>query len=334
MTTPATNLNPSIGGELQAGYDPVGHNTNVLAQIGTPVQDATTGLWYAPLVTTAGSTVGDIVATGTITAAQATQGTPVAGGTVSITLGSGQSVVEAQLTGTWTNTTTLVVDGTDDSGTTTNWFTTSFQDTSLANPTNITSIASGGTKIIRIPAAGFTQIRVRCSVFTVADSISVRLIASTGGGSMGGLLLTNDGSFAKESGGNLATLAGAISGTRVMAGVGTTALFTATQTTVGSSNSGDLDVSKLHEISIDITTTAQAGTNPTIQFFWERKGADGVYYKVWQSSSLSAASNTLSTSVGPGLAYNQSLGTTGRLEWTVGGSNTPTWTFTPNIYGK
>lgn len=114
----------------------------------------------------------------------------------------------------------------------------------------------------------------------------------------------------------------------------TTTLYTVSLATQGSGNSGDLDLSKLKEVSIDITTTAQAGTNPTIQFFWERKGADNVYYKVWQTVSWSAASNTTSTSIGPGCAYNQSLGLTGRLEWVVGGSATPTWTFSVNVYGK
>jgi hypothetical protein len=121
---------------------------------------------------------------------------------------------------------------------------------------------------------------------------------------------------------------------RVLIGLATSTLFTAAQTGVGSGNSGDLDVSKLREVSIDLTTTAQSGTNPTIQFFWERKGADGVYYPLWQSSVFTVASNTVSTSIGPGLAYNQSLGLTGRLRWVVGGTATPTWTFSPNIYGK
>ena len=114
----------------------------------------------------------------------------------------------------------------------------------------------------------------------------------------------------------------------------TSALFVTAQTTVGSGNSGDLDVSRLREIAIDLTTTAQAGTNPTIQFFWERKGADGNYYVLWQSEVFTAASNIKSTSIGPGLAYNQSLGATGRLRWVVGGTATPTWTFTPNVQGK
>lgn len=99
-------------------------------------------------------------------------------------------------------------------------------------------------------------------------------------------------------------------------------------------NSGDQSVSAYTEIGIDINTTAQTGTNPTVQFFWERKGADGIYYVLWQSAVLTAATNTLSTSVGAGMAYNQSLGITGRLRWVFGGSNTPGFTMSINIYGK
>jgi hypothetical protein len=50
MTTPPTNPNPAYGGEALAGYDPAGHQDNIMIQVGTPVQDATTGIWYAPLV--------------------------------------------------------------------------------------------------------------------------------------------------------------------------------------------------------------------------------------------------------------------------------------------
>src|SRR5205807_1448397 len=62
---------------------------------------------------------------------------------------------------------------------------------------------------------------------------------------------------------------------RQLVGVITSALFTTAQVTVGSNNSGDIDVSKLHEVSIDITMTL---ITTNIQFFWERKGADGNYY--------------------------------------------------------
>ncbi|SRR6266705_3515772 len=114
------------------------------------------------------------------------------------------------------------------------------------------------------------------------------------------------------------------------------AAYTQTSVTTSGStqNSGDITVGPYTEISIDINTTAQAGTNPTIQYFYERKGADSIYYVLWQSAVLTVAANTLSTSIGAGMAYNQSLGLTGRLRWVVGGSATPTFTHSLNIYGK
>jgi hypothetical protein len=123
---------------------------------------------------------------------------------------------------------------------------------------------------------------------------------------------------------------------RTLTGRSTVAVFTqASAATSGSTqNSGDLTVGSYTEISIDINTTAQSGTSPTIQYFYERKGADGIYYVLWQSAVLTAAANTISTSIGAGMAYNQSLGVTGRLHWVVGGSATPTYTMSINIYGK
>src|SRR6266581_3063459 len=105
--------------------------------------------------------------------------------------------------------------------------------------------------------------------------------------------------------------------------------------TAGSTqNSGDLTVGPYTELSIDITTTAQADTPPTLQLFWVRKGTDDIYYVLWKSAVLTVGANTLSTSIGAGMAYNQSLGLTGRLRWVVGGSATPTYTMSINIYGK
>lgn len=108
----------------------------------------------------------------------------------------------------------------------------------------------------------------------------------------------------------------------------------ASAATTSSSNSGDLAVGAYTEIALDINTTAQTGTNPTVQFFYERKAADGLYYVLWQSSVLTAAANTLSTSIGAGMAYSQSLGVTGRLRWVIGGTATPGYTFSANIQGK
>jgi len=114
---------------------------------------------------------------------------------------------------------------------------------------------------------------------------------------------------------------------RALTGVSTAALYTTALVAGASGNSGDLDVSKLREVSIDLTTTL---VTTNLQFFWERKGADGNYYVLWQSAVLTTSANTLSTSIGPGCAYNQSLGSTGRLRWVATGNAS----FTPNVYGK
>lgn len=107
-----------------------------------------------------------------------------------------------------------------------------------------------------------------------------------------------------------------------------------TTTTGSTQNSGDLNLQTLDTkiIGIDINTTAQSGTNPTLQIFWERKGADGIYYPLWQTTVLTAATNTISTNIGPGMAYNVVLGTVGRLRWVIGGTATPTYTFSATVY--
>ena len=138
--------------------------------------------------------------------------------------------------------------------------------------------------------------------------------------------------------GQAVTIVGALpAGTNLIGAVSrsTVAVYSLASTaTTSSSNSGDLAVGAYTEISIDINTTAQTGTNPTIQFTYSRKGADGLYYPLWQSAVLTAAANTISTSIGAGMAYNQSLGATGQLKWVIGGTSTPGFTFSANVQGK
>ena len=119
-------------------------------------------------------------------------------------------------------------------------------------------------------------------------------------------------------------------------GRSTVAVYSLASTaTTSSSNSGDLTVGPYTEISIDINITAKTGTNPTIQFTYSRKGADGVYYALWQTSLLTnTATQVYTASIGAGMQYNSSLGATGQLSWVIGGSATPGYTFSANIQGK
>lgn len=252
-----------------------------------------------------------------ISAAQPSINTPVSNATVSLTLGQGQSSWMAQVSANagFTSASTIVVDQSIDGGTT--FFVTNFKVSGSLQNTPVQSVVGPGPLLISGDAASKGIIRIRCSVLNASESMNVTIKSGAGIGNIG--LLSS-----VPSGNNLI---GAIMRSVV-------SLFSTAQSTVGSGNSGDITVGPYTEISIDITTTAQAGTNPTIQFFWERKGVDGIYYPIWQTNPLTAAANTISTSIGTGMAYNQSLGSTGRLRWLVGGSATPTWTFTPNVYGK
>jgi hypothetical protein len=98
-----------------------------------------------------------------------------------------------------------------------------------------------------------------------------------------------------------------------------------------SSDFGDLDVSKCRRIAVDINITAVSGTSPTIQFFVDRKDVNGIYYQLWSSSVVSAAS-PISTTIGAFATINQALGATVRLRWTITGT-TPNFTFSASITG-
>jgi len=100
-----------------------------------------------------------------------------------------------------------------------------------------------------------------------------------------------------------------------------------------SGTSDDLDVSLCRKIVLDINITAQSGTSPTVQFFIERKSADGNYTNIWQSAVISASSAQVFQSIGPKCSTKESLGLTCRLRWAIGGSSSPTKTFSASIQG-
>lgn len=101
---------------------------------------------------------------------------------------------------------------------------------------------------------------------------------------------------------------------------------------VGGSTS-DLPVGAFAELAVDINITTNSGTSPTIQFFLDRKGADGVHYMIWSSSVITTTTGIISASIGAGCNTNQSFGSFARLRWSINGTS-PSWTFSASIIGK
>lgn len=126
----------------------------------------------------------------------------------------------------------------------------------------------------------------------------------------------------------------AVGNLKVTAGGGgaTTALNQASGAQTVNGNTADLSVGQYTELTVDCNITAVAGTNPTLQFFLDRKGADNIYYPIWQSIVV-VAPTQISTSVGAGMSIAQGFGSTVRLRWVIGGT-TASFTFSSSILGK
>lgn len=108
----------------------------------------------------------------------------------------------------------------------------------------------------------------------------------------------------------------------------------AAQLITASGNSGPLTVGYLGEISLDINITSSQGTSPTIQFYIERLGTDGVYYPIYDSTSISTAPMVKSASTGAGLGSAASFAGTIRVRWVTGGSSSPGWIYSLSLVGK
>ena len=99
-------------------------------------------------------------------------------------------------------------------------------------------------------------------------------------------------------------------------------------------NSGLLSVGNFVELALDINVTGKQGTSPTLQFFIDRLGVDGIYYNIWTSTQYTTTPQTVSQSIGAGLTTSVSFGGTIQFRWSIGGSSTPGWTYSVSIQGK
>lgn len=112
----------------------------------------------------------------------------------------------------------------------------------------------------------------------------------------------------------------------------TTVATGSSQAYTATGNSGDLTVSSLTKLAVDVNVSAVSGTTPSCTFSVQRKGADGVYYQVAAATALTAA-GTRSFSVGAGLSTAEAFGSTVRLVWTISGVS-PSFTFSYSVVGK
>lgn len=110
-------------------------------------------------------------------------------------------------------------------------------------------------------------------------------------------------------------------------------LASAVQTTTPFT-AGPFVVGPYTELACDINVTAKSGTSPTIQFFIDRIGADSVAYNIWSSSVVSTSPTQVSTSIGSGFSVQQSFGANIQFRWVIGGSASPSYTFSVSIIGK
>jgi len=90
-------------------------------------------------------------------------------------------------------------------------------------------------------------------------------------------------------------------------------------------------------LAVDITVTSfTGGTAPTVTYFVDRLGADGVWYRVWTSAALNTAGAT-SVQIGPfpsgATIFTAVLTGTARFGWSSTGTPTAI-TFSASVIGR
>jgi len=256
----------------------------------------------------------DLTTSGTLSAAQSTEGTPVANATLVLSVGLGQSAWRASLVAGagFTSATTIVADRTVDG---TNWITMGFKVGGALANTTVQSVVGPGPLEITGNAAGANKIRIRCSVLNGGESVVVTLRSSAGVADVGllssipagsnniGSVTANAGTnlntslLALEAGGNLATIA-----------TNTTGVATAANQTTGNASLSTLAgaVSGGKE-QVNVTQIGGVST--------QMSTADGVSSANVQevsSTQYNSGGPPLSTGVPNGLSLDRKLNTQGK----------------------
>lgn len=90
-----------------------------------------------------------------------------------------------------------------------------------------------------------------------------------------------------------------------------------------SGNSGLISLRDASLAILGLDLTAIGGTNPTLDVYWDRYGADGVAYQAYHAAQKTAAGQ-VATSIGIGMEVDTPLGEAGRLRWVLGGTGVAT----------
>lgn len=90
-------------------------------------------------------------------------------------------------------------------------------------------------------------------------------------------------------------------------------------------------------LAVDLTVTAfTGGTSPSVTFFVDRLAADGLWYRMWTSTGITAAGST-SSNIGPGQAGTGNVAAvltgTARFGWSFIGTPTSV-TFSASVIGR
>lgn len=127
-------------------------------------------------------------------------------------------------------------------------------------------------------------------------------------------------------------------------GAGTTAYALASAAQAATNTGTSFATTGFGSISLDINLTAfTGGTTPTVTFFVERQGNDGIWYRVWQSASQNAAAklsvtigaSTPTVAAGANVAQGVSAGLTAVARFGWSSTGTPdSVTFSASIVGR
>jgi hypothetical protein len=185
---------------------------------------------------------------------------------------------------------------------------------------------AGGTVPLQTDSAG--NLKTNPRLLTNVDTVSVQNLSAA---QLFATVWINDG-----AGNALASYSPGGGGTNLLkvANADTRSLYQqGTSNTINANgNSGDLLTYNVRYLALDINVGTATGTSPTLTFFLDRKGFDGIYYQLVSFTAFTTSVKTGVWHIGPGCTTNIVLGYTMRLRWTISGASASFPNASINLY--